>query len=106
MNMINTTFFTPECRFCRLNGPQEGMGCFRVVVQLPNDQMTFEDTWLHPHELHCPFDPEWRNEQVEIVWKKIGRAQMPDEVMVIERCTKQRAEEEKARYGEDEELTA
>jgi len=100
MNMIATVFFTPECAYSRQQAPTEGHGCFRVIINLPGEQATFKDYWLEPHEMHCPYDPQWRAEQVEIVWKELGRSVFPDELMIVERCSKQRAEAEKWRSEE------
>lgn len=97
--MIQTMFFTPECAYSRQNAPQEGMGCFRIIVMLPDDAATVEEEWLMPHELHCPFDPVWRAEKIEILWKTLGRSVFPDELTVIERCTKARAVQERDNRG-------
>lgn len=93
--MIQVTLFKPESAFARTNAERPGLACLQVVVKLPDDKITFDQRWLTPAEMHCPFDPKWLHEHVSIVWKNVMEAVMPDDIIVIEKCSPARCEVEK-----------
>lgn len=88
--MITVTLLKPESAYARQHAPVPGMACLQVVFKLANDNVTADQHWLQPEEVHCAFDPKWLYEHIQVLWKRLGEALSPEELLVVERCSPQR----------------
>ena len=88
--MIQVTLLKPESTYARTHAPAPGMACLQVIFKLADEKLTVDQHWLPPGEVHCAFDPRWLHEHIQVLWKKLGEALTPEELLVVERCSPQR----------------
>ncbi len=99
--VVTIHIYKPETKVARTHTPTSGCAMMMTVVRMPDGyQPWVEQRLLEPHEMHCPYNPEWLAEHLAVIWRQVGNTllkQLPD-IYTIDTPSSELCEQIKALY--------
>lgn len=75
MKPVTICVYKPETQVARSTSTIPGAAVLMTMIRMPEGFAPYQNLrLLEPHEMHCPYDPEWLAEHLAVLWKEVGDA--------------------------------